>query len=400
MPRTTFLVAINLLFISITASAQSIPPAGTPSASSSAAQAIAIDKNKVMDFFQNQQFDEAINYLSPAATADSSNLQLLGWLGYANYMNDNNGMAEQCFGRMFTIDSTNLGAIQYLAILNSRQDPDKARAFTLRLINLQPAKAVYYRNMGDLLRRTNQRDSALPFYNRAYELAPNDLKNASALAETLVERRLYTNADSILNAALIRDSLNIPCLKLRVRSAYEQKAYADVLIPGERLVRLAEPALNAVTQLALAYYGLKLYDDCVRVCEYMTTAGMSVESTYYYEAKACAKLKDYARSNELLRTCLTSAISPAAEWYYDNLGENFEELKQYRTAIAQYDTAYYLFKDPVMKYNNGRIYEANLKNMEMARKYYLQYISLAKPKTPEEMKAYEYTRKRWGRKKK
>jgi len=353
-----------------------------------------------MDFFQNQQFDEAIGYLSPAATADSNDLQLLGWLGYAQYMNDNNGAAAQYFGRIFTIDSNNLGAIRYLAILNSRQDPDKAREYTFRLINLQPGKAVHCRNMGDLFRRANERDSALPYYEHAYELAPNDLKNAAALAESLVERRLYTNADSILDMALARDSLNIPCLKLRIRSAYEQKAYSDILVPGERLVRLGEPALNAVTQLALSYYNLKMYSDCIRVCDYMTTAGMSVESTYYYEAKACAKLKDYARSNELLRLCLTSAISVAAEWYYYNLGENFEELRQYKTAIAQYDTAYYLFKDPMMKYNNGRIYEANLKSTELARKYYLQYLALAKPKTPEEIRAYEYTRRRWGKKKK
>ena len=52
------------------------------------AQPITLDKNKVMDFFQNQQFDEAINYLSPFAVNDSSNLQLLSFPGYANYMND------------------------------------------------------------------------------------------------------------------------------------------------------------------------------------------------------------------------------------------------------------------------------------------------------------------------
>jgi len=356
------------------------------------------DKGKVMDFFQNQQFDEAISYLTPAVGNDSNNVQLLGWLGYAYYMNDNNGTALEYFGRVFAIDPANIGAIQYLAILNNRQDPDKARLFTLRLIDLQPGKAVHYRNMGDLLRRANERDSAMPYFLHAYELAPNDLKNAFGLAEILVERRLYTEADSILDAALARDSVNISCTRLRIRSAYEQKAYADALVPGERLVRLAEPALNALTQLVLSYYNLKMYADCVRVCEYMTTAGLSVESTYYYEARAWARLKDYTRSNELLRTCLTTAISATAEWYYYDLGENFEELKQYKVAIAQYDTAYYLFRDPMMKYNCGRIYEANLKNMEQARKYYLQYIAFGKPKTPQESKAYDYIRRRWGKK--
>ena len=89
-----------------------------------------------------------------------------------------------------------------------------------------------------------------------------------------------------------------------------------------------------------------------------------------------------------------------AELYYYNLGENDEAtVRQYKAAITQYDTAYYLFKNPVMKYNCGRIYESNLKNMKLAQKYYTQYLALAKPESPDEKKAYEYVRKKWGKKK-
>ena len=61
------------------------------------AQSSSIDKNKVLDFFQNQQFDEAISYVSPAASIDSQNIQLHSYLGYAYYMNDNYDDAEKHF---------------------------------------------------------------------------------------------------------------------------------------------------------------------------------------------------------------------------------------------------------------------------------------------------------------
>ncbi len=357
----------------------------------------AIDKNRVLEYFQGQQFDEAINYLLPALESDSNNLQVLGFLGYANYMNEDIASAKKYYQKIFDLDSNNVEAIQYLASLNSSRDPELAEMLTMRLINLQPDKAVWLRNMGDLLRRKKEKDSALLYYSQAYGMAPNDYRNAAALADVLIDQKQFAEADSILNAAPAKDSLNVSLLKLRVRSAYESKNYEQALIPGERLMRLDEPALNALTQLSLAYYNLKKYNDCIRVCEYMLDHNIDLESVYYYDARAWAKLNNFSRSNELLEICVGKAISKTAEIYYYNLGQNYESLKQFKKAIAQYDTAYYLFKDPAMKYNCGRICESNLKNLKLARKYYSEYLKLADPQSPEEKKAYRFVKLHWGK---
>ena len=127
--------------------------------------------------------------------------------------------------------------------------------------------------------------------------------------------------------------------------------------------------------------------------------GFDVESIYYYEARAYAKMKEYRRSNDLLDICLNKAISRTAEWYYNDLGSNYEELKNYKAAITHYDTAYYLFKEPLMLYNCGRISETRLKNKAMARKYFALYLKTAHPVSAEEKKAYNYVRTHWGKSK-
>ena len=78
------------------------------------AESAATDKNKLLDFFQNQQFDEAVNYLTPAAAVDSQNIQLLGYLAYAHYMNENTKMAANYFRKIITINPDNISALQYL----------------------------------------------------------------------------------------------------------------------------------------------------------------------------------------------------------------------------------------------------------------------------------------------
>jgi len=57
-----------------------------------------------MDFFQNQQLKKPISYLNCAGN-DSSNLEVFGFFGYANYMNDNIKVSEKYYQRVFDIDS-------------------------------------------------------------------------------------------------------------------------------------------------------------------------------------------------------------------------------------------------------------------------------------------------------
>lgn len=364
-----------------------------------AAQPAALDKNKVLDYIQEQQFDEAISYLQPIVAGDSANQQALRFLGYAFYMSDNVQAAKQCYLKMFSNDSVNLTANHYLATIYYNRDPDLALGFFARLIRLQPNTAHYYRGMGELLSRAKQKDTALLFLQQAYALAPGDARNLVSWAEVLIDTKEYTKADSLLEIGLARDSLNAAFLKARIRSAYEAKDYNSVLLPGERLMRINEVNLAALSKVILAYYNLQKYEDCIRVCAYMASMDIQVEAIYYYEAKARAKLKDYEKSNALLELCLDKAISKNAEMYYFGLGENYEAIKQYKKAVAAYDTAFYMFKSPLALYNCGRIYEAELKNETLARRYYTQYLVLAQPADPSEKKAYAYVKARWGRKK-
>lgn len=362
------------------------------------AQPAPVDKNKVQEYFQDQQYDEAITYLQPIVAEDSSNQAALRLLGYAHYMSEHVKDAKQCFLRMFANDTANITANHYLATIYYNRDPDLAMEYYARLIILQPNTANYYRSLGELYSRKKQKDTALTFLKEAYAKAPKDPRNLVSLAEVLVDVKDYHQADSLLEIGLGIDSLNVGYLKTRIRSAYEAKDYSRVIVPGERLVSLNEPNTSALNKLILSYYNLQRYEESIRVCEYMFGAGLESEAVYYYAAKSYAKLKRFEKSNEYLRECLTKAISKTAEMYYFSYGENYEATKEYKKAVAAYDTAYYLFKSPIALYNCGRIYEVELKNPTLARQYYTRYLQAANPTDADEKKAYAYVKERWGRK--
>jgi tetratricopeptide (TPR) repeat protein len=356
------------------------------------------DRVTVLNYLQNQEFDEAIAYLAPILQADSGNTGLLGYAGYAYYMNDEPNAAAACYGRLLRIDSNNIPALHYLLLIDMNDRPVEAMTYGSRLLQLEYTRAVWWRIMGELCARTNQRDSAMICYDQAYALAPGDVRTIAGLADLLLGTKAYDRVDSMLAMAAVRDSMNVTVQKLQVRSAYLSSQYAQAIVPGERLVRSGEPAVQALTWLALSYYYLKQYPDCIRVCEHMLDLGLTQEAVFYYEARAQAKLHQYRVSDSLLTIARGMAISPTAEWYFDDLGNNHESMKEYASAVANYDSSYYLFKDPLLLYSCGRICETELHDMARARRYYVRYLAVAKPKTEEEKKALAYVRKRWGRK--
>ena len=386
----------GLLGFSATAQMDSSPLKGT--LGTATRYAGGVDKDKVMDLFEDQQFDEAINYLSPVLKADSDNLPVLTYAGYAYYMEDNEAAAVACYRRMLGVDSSSVTGLHYLVLLLQNNETREALGYASRLLALQPAKAVWWRTVGELWRRQQRPDSALVYLERAYTLAPTDLKTISALGSVLIDGRAYDKADSLLDTGLGLDSMNVSLLKLRVQGAYSSKHYEEALIPGERLLRIQEPAVNALEWLSLSYYNLKQYPDCIRVCEGMQELGFELEAVYYYESRAQAKLKNYAESDSLLRKALSKAVSNTAEWYYDDLGDNYESTHDYRHAMAHYDTAFYLFKNPLALYTCGRICETELHDAGRARIYFRRYLALAKPETEEEKKVYRLVKKLYGAK--
>lgn len=109
----------------------------------------------------------------------------------------------------------------------------------------------------------------------------SDVRTVAGLSELYIDKRDYANADTILDFALSTHSLNVTLLKLRVRDAYLAQPYEQVILSGERLVRLQDPSVTPLTWLALSYYDLQQYKDCIRICDYMLNIGFNLEPTYY-----------------------------------------------------------------------------------------------------------------------
>ncbi|MBW8684939.1 tetratricopeptide repeat protein [Chitinophaga rhizophila] len=354
------------------------------------------DRHLVMDYLQNQQYDDAIAYLSPIT--DSNNVNQESLLAYTFYQAGRTTDAHAHYLRVIAIDSSHISARQYLATIYMQQDqPLSAIAHYQKIVELKPQNATAWKQLGMAGFIAHMPDSAFVWLSKSYDLNPSDARVVARLAEEWIERKRTGMADTMLKTYLMKDSSNALVLATAARTSYLLKDYKRTLSIGDKLKQMNIASPNTFLYIVAAAYYLFRYEACISTYEYLSMHNANSESITYYTAMAYTQLKKYKESNGLLQICIDMAKSVSLDNYYSAKAINYEALKLYKPAIASLDTAYYMFHQPLKQYSIGRIYDAHLKNEVVATRYYKRYMQLYKGETREEREIYDYLKSRFGK---
>lgn len=358
------------------------------------AGAQSVDRNRVMEYLQDQHYEEAIAYLKPGI--DTNNAKEVALLAYTYYQAGKTADAANRYEKVLSLDSNYVSAHQYLANILTQQDQTLgAIAHFKRITALQPLNASGWKQLSFAGFSGHQNDSAFKWLNKAYELKPSDARVVARLAEEWLERKRYNTADSLINLYLATDSGSAIVLMTAVRTSFLKKEYPRTLLFGHKLMKQNIASPNTFLYVASACYNMQQYEECVGVYEYLKARNATSENIIYYAAMAETQLKKYEESNVLLKLCISMALSPSLDNYYSGMAINYEATGKYKPAIASLDTAYYLFQQPLRQYSIGRIYDARLNNQAVALRYYRKYLALYKPEaTQEEKDIYKYLKGR------
>jgi len=341
---TTTAIRLAILFSLIISGISSIAQAGND----------PIDRTSVSTFFQNEQYNEAVDYLVAKNAEASSDINVINDLGFAYFKAEKYQEAQKIYLKAISFDSLNFIANRHLALINKHfKDYDNELIYYQRLLRIQPSAAVLYKLTGDTYLSLKNTDTALLYYARAYHLQPKNFAIAFAFADNLADNEQYPKADSITKAFLVNDSLNVLMLRLAIRSFHQQKKMREAASLTQRWLLVNEIDPKTAVNLAQANYSISNYEACYKVCDTLLKQDVETESLLFYASQAKYKLNDFRKSNELLQQCLNLAISKNGNVYYFSRADNFEALKQYKKAVAAYDSAFYLYRDPLALYNIG-----------------------------------------------
>lgn len=339
------------------------------------AQSAEPDNGLLLSYFQQQQFDQAARYLESLEAAHPGDRHLVSMLGYAYYKAGDLTRASGCFQHLYDTDSSDLTACQYLGTIHFlKGDKIGALGYFCRLTELKPDVPAYHKQLAKLWITLGNAAAACYHYGLAYRSGgQRDPEVVSGFASGLVSQALYKRADSILDGALAEDSSQGEVLRTRIWSAFLQKNYPEIFPLAGKLAEMQDITQSPFLYAAIAHYYSHQFQACVETCDLLIVHNLSSRPVLYLLALSYKEQKKYTLSLLTLDECIASALSEDADGYFSAKGDIYEILKKGHQALREYDTAYYLFQNPLQLYNKARIYDADLKSPRTALKYYRLY---------------------------
>lgn len=292
--------------------------------------------------------------LKSAAGAASGDTFLLQSAGYAAYQNGDVEVSRTYYNRVLMLDSNNRQAL-YISALLLKGDEQYGTAILLlaRLCTAAPGVAQYQVLLADCYNAITNRAAALKALLNATTLAPSSATIAARLASTYNGLEQRDSAAAILSRAMLFHPGEPALISQAITVAYAQKrwriasALADSLISTHKL--RYEPMLTAI----YADIESRNWKHAVSLGKALTALGGETEDVLYSAAYAQQKLGHWSAADSLLRRCVRKRLKPELERYYILLAEGAAEQKDWGRAAAYYDTAYYLFKNPLTLYSKG-----------------------------------------------
>ena len=146
-------------------------------------------------------------------------------------------------------------ALQARGLANSETEHSYRRA-----IDLDPQFAVAYAHLARMLNRSNRSGEAVPFYEKAIELA-KDPATLNLIADSLQGEQLWPQSEPVLKKALELDARNPTSLILMGRLLIVYKRFQEAEPYLKSATEVSSRAFQPFNLLGRAYLGMDRYSD-------------------------------------------------------------------------------------------------------------------------------------------
>jgi len=157
------------------------------SAGVEAQQQPAVNDSLLLDYYQNQRFAEAADYLKKTYPEPVSNIRVLGKLAYTSQMAGRLPDAEGYYQRIYDADSTNTMALFSLGTVNLRRGNNlKAETYYKLIARKDSSNFIVYKQLGKIAGDKSDFGSMIYYLQKANKLNPAEPDVASDLSDLYV----------------------------------------------------------------------------------------------------------------------------------------------------------------------------------------------------------------------
>jgi len=351
------------------------------------------DDGLLLEYYQNNRFADAFNYLKTVYTEPVTDAKELSRLAYTASMGGKLADAEGFYQRMYDRDTTDKASLQNMANINLRRgNVFKAEGFLKKYILIDSTNFDVYKDLAGFSIKRVDFVSQLKYLQKANKLDSTEFDVASDLSDLYVKLQQFPQAEKVLSVAIAADPENIILLESLLRLSSAQKKWPLAVKTGEQLLQAGDESAFVATKLGVAYYHTKNYRCGVEILMGMPEISQT-EVTAYFAAACYKQMKDPKNAILLFEKAIKLSISPSTNTYYSEMADSYETIKQLSKAQAAYQKALLYDEKPLTFYYLANLYDVKLTDPKNAAKYFKKYLA-SKPDETEEKDYIAYSKSR------
>ena len=330
-----------------------------------------IDKEQLLEFYQNQQYKEAAAYLKNAYPNAITDPKVLAKISYCYMMAGNLVEAEKTYLQLNTIQPNQIPVLFSLTNINAKRGNTKNA-----ISYLQHIVALDSNNFNALKQLANLTDSLskkIVFLKKANKVNAYEADIAYDLALAHTKREEHQQAYNVLNVAISADTSNLILQEALLPVANQLGKHKEVVTIGEMLLNNSKDA-TVMRNVAKAYFFLKNYQKAINLYKQLEGMDMQNEGSLYYTSLCYLALKNYGMASTYAKRTISEGISPNTAAYYNLLAGVYKDQKQYSMAANAYQKGLTYGVQKNIYYRLGLLYDIKLKQQKIALKYYRLYL--------------------------
>lgn len=351
------------------------------------AQSVALDKEKLLDFYQNQRYADASQYLQAIYPADTKDVKALSQIAYFNMMAGKLPEAEKNYLMINEIQPNALSVLFSLANINIKRGINlKAKNYLESIVKIDSTNFNALKQLAGLIEDSLK--LKMVYLKKANLINAADADVATDLAQGYRDLQQYLPGYQVLKVAIAADTSNLFLLEAMLPFANELKKYSEVITVGEKLLKDGAD-VNVIKDVGKAYYFIKDYKKAISYFQSIEKIANPNELTLYLTTLSYRELKDLPMAINYAKKTIKEAISTNTATYYSLLGALQESNNKLTTSVSSYKRGLTFSENSNIYYRLALLYDLKLKQHKNAIVNYNLYLK-SKPDAKKEKEQIDY----------
>jgi tetratricopeptide (TPR) repeat protein len=335
----------------------------------------------LLEYYQNQRFADALDYLRKTYPEPITETKILSGLAYTSQMAGKLADAEGYYLRIYQKDSTSVALLYNLGNLNLRRGNNgKALIYFKKILQKDSTNFNVYKQLATISFNTGDLKADSAYLQKANWINRIDPDVAADLATIFINQKSYLKADTIISNALAADTANLLLLHQKAVVNYRLEKFQQTISICQQLILGGAVSSDVINMLGISYFMTKRYKECISAFEILETNKTASETSYYYTAMSYKALSNQDEAIGYLNKAIKEAISSNVNSYYSEMGDSYEKIHQFNKAVSAYQKSLLYDDKPMITYYVlADLYDSELKNKKTAVKYYWKYIKTNPP---------------------